>query len=74
MVVSKKTLSLIRGVPIKGEARRQGPSQPPQTVEGVFSSAIAADFELPGPGNPDLDLVSVLELQRLNDGGGKPDS
>jgi hypothetical protein len=74
MVVSKKTLSLIRGGPVEGEARRQGPSQPPQPVDGVFSPAIAADFELPGPGNPDLDLVAVLELQRLNDGGGNPDS
>jgi len=42
----------------------------PQPVEGVFSAAVAANFELPRPGNPDLDLISVLELQRLNDGGG----
>jgi hypothetical protein len=73
MVVSKKTLSFIRGGPIEGEPRGQGPSQPPQPIEGVFSSAIAADFELPGSGNPDFDLISVLELQRLNDRGGKPD-
>jgi hypothetical protein len=74
MVVSKKTLSVIRGGPIEGEPRGQGPPQPPQSIEGVFSSAITADFELPRSGNPDLDLISVLKLQRLNDGGGKADS
>jgi hypothetical protein len=73
MVVSKKTLSGIRCGPVEGEPRRQGPSQSPQSIEGVLSSAIAADFELPGPGNPDLDLISVLELQRFNDGGRKSD-
>jgi hypothetical protein len=73
MVVSKKTLSLIRGVPIKGEASGQGAPQSSQAFYRVFSLAITTYFKLPFPSNSNLDLIAVLEFQGFDNGCGKPD-
>jgi hypothetical protein len=60
MVVSKKTLSLIRCIPIKGEASGQRAPQSSQAFYCVFSPAIPPDFKLPFSSNSNLDLISVL--------------
>jgi hypothetical protein len=73
MVVSKKTLSLIRCVPIKGEASGQGAPQSSQPFYCTFSPAVTTYFKLPFSGNSNLDLISVLELQGFDNGRRKPD-
>jgi hypothetical protein len=42
-VMSKKTLSVIRGVPIEGEASGQRPPQSSQALYCIFSPAITPD-------------------------------
>jgi len=73
MVVSKKTLSLIRCVPIKGEASGQGAPQSSQAFYCAFSPAVTTYFKLPFSSNSNLDLISVLELQGFDNGCGKSD-
>ena len=58
MVVSKKTLSLVRSVPIKGEASGQGAPHSSPAFYCVFSPAITPYFKLPLPSNSNLDLIS----------------
>src|SRR5260370_16553669 len=72
MVVSKKTLSLICCVAIKGEARGQGAPQSSQAFYCAFSPAVTTYFKLPFSSNSNLDLISVLELQGFDNGCGKP--
>jgi hypothetical protein len=73
MVVSKKTLSLMRGIPIKCEASGQGAPQSSQAFYCVFSPAVTTYFKLPFSSNSNLDLISVLELQGFDNSCGKPD-
>jgi hypothetical protein len=73
MVVSKKTLSLMRGVPIKCEARRQGPSHPSQPFNSVLSAATTPYFEMQFCRNSNLYLIPVLKLQSFDNGCGKSD-
>ena len=65
MVVSKKTLSLIRGIPIKCEARGQGPLHPSQLFNSVLSAANTAYFELPVCRNSNLYLIPSLSFRAL---------
>src|SRR5687767_9726627 len=73
MFVSRKTLSLIRLFTIERETGGERPARPPQSLEGLLSGSIATHFELPGTGDPDLDVVPFSQLQRLHDGGWKTD-
>jgi hypothetical protein len=73
MVVSKKTLLLIRFGPVEREAGRKRSAQLSQARKGSFASAVAVDFELARAGNADLDLVAFLQVEGLNHGGGQAD-
>lgn len=42
-------------------------------IPSFRGAAIARHFELAFPGDPDLDLVTFLEIEGFNDGGGKAD-
>ena len=73
MVVSKKTLSLMRGVPIECEARGQGPSHPSQPFNSVLYAANTHYFELPFCRNSNLYWIPVLKLQSFDNGCGRSD-
>jgi hypothetical protein len=70
-VVSKNGLTLIRLDPIKFESYRQRPPQPPQARDGFLPASVAANLELPRSGDPDLDLIARLELQRFDNDSGQ---
>jgi hypothetical protein len=60
------------GIPIEDKPSGQGASQSPESFDCVFPPAITADFKLPGPRDPNFDLISVLQLQSFDHRCGKP--
>jgi hypothetical protein len=64
-------LSLIRRGPVEGEAGRQSPTQPLQARDGFLPTSVAANLELPCSGDPDLDLIALLEIQRFDNDSGQ---
>ena len=72
-LVSKKTLPLMSLHSIEGETCRKRTAQPPQSLDRFFPAAITAYLELSRPSDTHLDLVSVLEIQSLDDRCGQTD-
>jgi hypothetical protein len=70
MFVSKK-LPGIRLVPIELEVRRQAPSKCTQPLQELVATGLAGHLQFTSIGDADLDIVAILQFQRLNDGGGK---
>jgi hypothetical protein len=58
---------LIRGNPIEGEASGKGATKLSQSLNRRLSGAVAANLELPRASYPDFDLVTLLELQCVDD-------
>src|ERR1700679_3239816 len=73
MVVSKKTLSLIRLEAVEGEAGRQREAKLSQAGQGSFAGAVAVDFKLARAGDADFDLVAFLEVEDFDYGGRQAD-
>jgi hypothetical protein len=57
---------------IEREPRRQRPPQLPQAFKRLLPAAVAAHLELAIGGDPNLDLIALLELQRVDNRGRKP--
>ena len=70
-MVSKKALTLICLYPIKFESYRQRPPQPPKPLDGFLPASVAANLYLPCSCDTDLDLISLLELQRFDNDSGQ---
>jgi hypothetical protein len=58
---------------IEGEAWRERSAQLPQSLDRFFPAAITAYLELSRPCDTHLNLVSVLEIQSLDDRCGQTD-
>jgi hypothetical protein len=56
--VSKNGLALMRLGAVERKSRRQWTAQPAEALQGLFSTAIAAHFELARARNADFDVVA----------------
>jgi hypothetical protein len=70
--VSKKALTGIDLVSVKDESGGQRTAEFAQASERVTFALIAAHFEYPLTGDPNLDLVAFLEIESVNHGRGQP--
>jgi len=61
-------------VAVKDETRGKRPPKRSQLVERGLPSPVSPDLERPRIGNPNLDLVAFLQLERLDDSGWKANS
>src|SRR5882762_9432700 len=71
-LVSKNTLPFMRRFAVEREPGWQRTSQLPQPLERPVAGAIATHLELARPGDPDLDLIALLQVERFDDGGRQP--
>jgi hypothetical protein len=56
---------------IEREARRECPAQPSKAGHRTIPASVRTDLETAIARDDDLDLVSLLQFQRLHDRGGK---
>jgi len=54
-------------VAAEAETWRQWLSQSPKPIESFLSAGVARDLELTVAGDADLDIITVLQPQSLND-------
>jgi hypothetical protein len=59
--------------PVENEATGERAPQPAQPFERFFFRSVAAYFKLPVAGDTHLDLVTVLEIQSLDNRCGQTD-
>jgi len=68
---SRNGLSFVGVFTIERESHGQRLAQTPKTLERLLSRSIVAYFELAITGYANHDLISFLQLKRLNDRGGR---
>jgi hypothetical protein len=61
----------IRLVPVELEIRGKAPAQTAKTFQQLFAAGPSGHGEFPGIKDMDLDVIALLEFQRLDHGGGK---
>src|SRR3954452_23149855 len=71
--VSKKSPG-IRLFPVEFEIGRQSPAKRPEAGQKFLAGGLAGDDEFARTGNPDFDVVPLLEIKSLDHRGGKPNS
>src|ERR1039457_1855430 len=64
--------SLMSLFSMEREAGGQGPAQRPQAFQSFLLPPVAAHLEFPITGDQNLNLITFLECQSLDDGCGKP--
>jgi hypothetical protein len=71
-LVSKKR-PCIRLLPVELEVRRETSAEGAQAVQQLTPSGLARNAERRAAGDVDFHVVTFLQAQRLDDGGGNPD-
>src|SRR5918999_784887 len=66
-LVSRNALALIRLVPIEPEALRQRAPERAQPGKCLLTALVARDLETAHAGDHDLDVVALLQIERLDD-------
>jgi hypothetical protein len=70
-MVSKKTLSFMRLDSVKVEAVRQWSPQPAKSLQRLRAASVAANLELARSRDVNLNLIALLQIQRVDNGAGQ---